>query len=96
MKITGSNGKKRRVEGSVETLVFFDWVVFSSVNGVKNVEDRMKKIGTSLSKISKTIQIAAVGRKTAALLSDMDAKISFVPPSFVAEPEVTATVPVLV
>ena len=38
----------------------------------------MKEIDLSLSKISQTIQIAAVGRKTAALLSDMDAKISFV------------------
>ena len=38
-----------------------------------------------MSKISKTIQIAAVGRKTASLLSNMDAKISFVPPSFVAD-----------
>ena len=45
----------------------------------------MKEIDLSLSKISKTIQIAAVGRKTAALLSDMDAKISFVPPSFLAD-----------
>ena len=57
----------------------------SSANGVRNVEDRMREIGLSLSKISKTIQIAAVGRKTASLLSDMDANISFVPPSFVAD-----------
>jgi uroporphyrinogen-III synthase len=45
----------------------------------------MKQIGLSLSEISKTIQIAAVGRKTASLLSDKNAKVSFVPPSFVAD-----------
>ena len=63
----------------------FDWIIFSSANGVRNVEERMKQIGLSLSKISKTIQIAAVGRKTASLLSDKNAKVSFVPPSFVAD-----------
>ena len=63
----------------------FDWIIFSSANGVKNVEKRMKQIDLSLSKISKIIRIAAVGRKTASLLTDMNVKISFVPPSFVAD-----------
>ena len=63
----------------------FDWIIFSSANGVRNVEERMKQIDLSLSRISKTIQIAAVGRKTASFLTDMNVKISFVPPSFVAD-----------
>ena len=63
----------------------FDWIIFSSANGVINVDYRMKEIGLSLSIISKTIKIAAIGRKTASLLTDMDVKISFVPPSFVAD-----------
>ena len=73
------------LDEALKKISTFDWIVFSSANGVKNVEDRMKELDISLSKISKTIQIAAVGRKTAALLTDMDAKISFVPPSFVAD-----------
>ena len=73
------------LDEALKKISTFDWIVFSSANGVKNVEGRMKKIDLSLSKISKTIQIAAVGRKTAAFLTDMDAKISFVPPSFVAD-----------
>ena len=73
------------LDEALKKISTFDWIVFSSANGVKNVEDRMKEIDLSLSKISKTIQIAAVGRKTAALLSHIDAKISFVPPSFVAD-----------
>ena len=40
----------------------FDWIIFSSANGVRNVEDRLKELGLSLSQISKTIKIAAVGR----------------------------------
>ena len=73
------------LDDALKKISTFDWIIFSSANGVRNVEDRMREIGLSLSKISKTIQIAAVGRKTASLLSDMDAKISFVPPSFVAD-----------
>jgi len=73
------------LDDALKKIYTFDWIIFSSANGVRNVEDRMKEIGLSLSQISKTIQIAAVGRKTASLLSDMEAKISFVPPSFVAD-----------
>ena len=63
----------------------FDWIIFSSANGVRKVEDRMNEIDLSLSEISKTIKIAAVGGKTASLLSDLNVKISFVPPVFVAD-----------
>ena len=73
------------LDDALKKISTFDWIIFSSANGVRNVEDRMREIGLSLSEISKTIQIAAVGRITASLLSDMDAKISFVPPSFVAD-----------
>ena len=69
----------------LQEIDIFDWIIFSSANGVRNVEERMKQIDLSLSKISKTIRIAAVGRKTASLLTDMNVKISFVPPSFVAD-----------
>ncbi len=73
------------LDNALEKISTFDWIIFSSANGVRNVDIRMKRIDLSLSEISKTIKIAAVGGKTASLLSDMDAKISFVPPSFVAE-----------
>ncbi len=73
------------LDEALKKISSFDWIIFSSANGVRNVEDRMQKIGLSLSKISKISQIAAVGRKTASLLSDMGAKINFVPPNFVAD-----------
>ena len=75
----------RPLDDALKKIATFDWIIFSSANGVRNVEDRMKLIDLSLSEVSKNIQIAAVGRKTASLLSDMDAKISFIPPSFVAD-----------
>ena len=73
------------LDDALKKIYSFDWIIFSSANGVRNVEERLKLIDLSLSKISETIKIAAVGKKTASLLSDMDAKISFVPPRFVAD-----------
>ena len=73
------------LDNALKKIYTFDWIIFSSANGVRSFEERIKQIDLSLSKISKTIKIAAVGKKTASLLSDMDAKISFVPPRFVAE-----------
>ena len=70
---------------ALKEITTFDWIIFSSANGVRNVDDRMKEIGLSLSEISENIKIAAVGRKTASLLEEMDVKVSFVPPSFVAD-----------
>ena len=75
----------RPLDDALKKISTFDWIIFSSANGVRYVEDRMKEIGLSLSKISKSIKIAAVGRKTASFLSDIDANISFIPPDFVAD-----------
>ena len=73
------------LDEALQNIYTFDWIIFSSANGVRNVEERMKNIGLSLSEVSKTIEIAAVGKKTAFLLSEINAKISFIPPSFVAD-----------
>ena len=73
------------LDEALQNIYTFDWIIFSSANGVRNVEERMKHFGLSLSEISNTIQIAAVGKKTASLLSDINAKINFVPPDFVAD-----------
>ena len=73
------------LDDALKKIYRFDWIIFSSANGVRNVEERIKQMDLSLSEISKTIKIAAVGKKTASLLSDMDASINFVPPRFVAD-----------
>ena len=75
----------RPLDDALNKIYTFDWIIFSSANGVRYVEERMNQIGLSLSKISKIIKIAAVGRKTANLLLDIDSEISFVPPRFVAD-----------
>ena len=73
------------LDDALRKIYTFDWIIFSSANGVRNVENRMKEISLSLSEISKNIKIAAVGRKTASFLSDIGVKINFVPPDFIAD-----------
>ena len=73
------------LDEALKQIYTFDWIIFSSANGVRNVEERLKQIDLSLAKLSKKIKIAAVGQKTASLLSNMDATISFVPPRFIAD-----------
>ncbi len=73
------------VDDALGEIDIFDWIIFSSANGVRNIEDRFNQMDLSLSEISKRIKISAVGRKTANLLTLIGAKISFVPPKFVAD-----------
>ena len=46
----------------------FHWCIFSSANGVDAVESQLQHLGQSLATRSKGVRLAAVGRKTAALL----------------------------
>ncbi len=73
------------LDDALAELEDFNWLVFSSSNGVKAVEARLQIIGKSLATSPKTLKIAAVGRSTAKLLKDLDASIDFVPPEFVAD-----------
>ena len=61
------------------------WIVFASANGVEAVQQRLALIGSSLSQRPAGLRIAAVGRKTAAVLANLGAPADFVPPTFVAD-----------
>ena len=63
----------------------FNWIVFSSSNGVNAVNQRLQIMGKSFLSLPATLKIAAVGRKTALNLEHLGAQIDFVPPEFVAE-----------
>ena len=73
------------LDDALEELEEFHWLVVSSANGVQAVEQRLQRRGSSLSRRPTTLKIAAVGRKTAALLEDLGAPADFVPPSFMAD-----------
>jgi len=63
----------------------FHWLVFSSGNGVEAVQQRLARRGGSLAHRPSGVNIAAVGRKTAAALEALGATADFVPPDFIAE-----------
>lgn len=64
-------------------LAVYDWVVFTSVNGVKVVWEQMAKIG--LRQFPEKVRVAAIGPKTAGALEAHGIRPSFVPDEFVAE-----------
>jgi len=63
----------------------FHWIIFSSSNGVKFVDERLKELNTSLRECSKNIKIAVVGEKTSKTLCELGIDADFIPPEFVAE-----------
>ncbi len=73
------------LDNSLLDLNNFHWIIFSSVNGVRAVEDRLKLMGSSITDKPKSLKIAAVGRKTSQSLELLGAKPDFVPPQFVAD-----------
>ena len=73
------------LDDALEELEDFHWLVVSSANGVQAVEQRLQRRGSSLARRPDSLKIAAVGRKTAAVLEDLGAPADFVPPRFVAD-----------
>ncbi len=73
------------LDDALSDLNNFHWIVFSSINGVKAVNSRLRLKGKSLADLSSPLKIAAVGKKTAKSLEDLGIVPDFVPPHFVAE-----------
>ncbi|MBL3890762.1 uroporphyrinogen-III synthase, partial [Bacillus cereus] len=69
----------RQIQHIEEQLHSYDWVIFTSRNGVGFFLDSLKK------KLPLTIKIAAVGVKTKLELEKRGYQVHFVPTSFVAE-----------
>ncbi|MEI5890717.1 uroporphyrinogen-III synthase [Bacillus cereus] len=69
----------RQIQHIAKQLRSYDWVIFTSKNGVAFFLDSLKK------KLPATIKIAAVGVKTKLELEKRGYQVAFVPTSFVAE-----------
>ena len=63
----------------------FDWIVFSSSNGIKFLNDRLKEKGSSLKQCAKRIKIAVVGKKTSDYLFKLGIKSDYFPTDFISE-----------
>ncbi|MFM7085970.1 MAG: uroporphyrinogen-III synthase [Cyanobium sp.] len=73
------------LDEALQDLESFHWILFSSANGVEAVQQRLARRGTSLARRPGNARLAAVGRRTAAVLEELGAAADFVPPQFVAD-----------
>ena len=73
------------LDEALKELEDFHWIIFSSSNGVKAVQERLLFLGSSLSRKPSSLKIAAVGLKTANYLEHLGIIPDFVPPDFLAE-----------
>ena len=62
----------------------YDWLLFTSANGVQAVMDRLRKLGRDMRWL-KGPRIGAIGPKTAEAVQCLGMKVDFVPSKFVSE-----------
>ncbi len=72
------------LDRAISELSQYDWIIFTSVNGVKFFLTRLKDTGHDLRTLGK-IKIAAIGPKTAQVLRDLYIEPDIVPKEYRAE-----------
>lgn len=74
----------RPVDAAIDELASFDWLVFSSANGVRYFLDRLNDRGRDLRTLG-TCKIAAIGPGTADALAEYRLRADVTPPEYRAE-----------
>ena len=72
------------LDRAIERLPGYDWVVFTSANGVQAFLARLEQIGRSVEAL-RGRKLAAIGPATAAALQRAGFKLDFMPDTYVAE-----------
>jgi uroporphyrinogen III methyltransferase/synthase len=72
------------LDGALHELDAYDWVIFTSVNGVRYVVERMQALELVVTKLNQK-KLGAIGPATAAELEQAGLRAQFVPSEFVAE-----------
>jgi len=62
----------------------YDWLLFTSANGVRSVIDRLRELGRDVRWL-KGPKVGAIGPKTAEAIQSLGMRVDFVPGEFVAE-----------
>jgi uroporphyrinogen-III synthase len=70
---------------------WYDWLVFTSANGVRICFERLLKLGYHVESIGE-VRIAAIGPATAMTLTKYGAKVDLVPATYIAEAVATALI----
>ena len=73
------------LDNALKDINEFHWIVFSSSNGIKFVESRLRDMGLCLKACSENLRIAVVGEKTAKALKNLGIEADYIPPDYVAE-----------
>lgn len=79
----------RPLDEAMRALESYDWIIFTSVNGVRQFWQRARELGADLSPVSR-LRVAAIGPATAGELRAHDVEPEIVPDEFVAEAIVEA------
>lgn len=72
------------LDRAIESIGRYDWVLFTSVNGVEPFVGRLRAAGRDISELER-IQIAAIGPATSAALEAQGLRADVVPERFIAE-----------
>jgi uroporphyrinogen III methyltransferase/synthase len=72
------------LDGCMERLDRYDWLIFTSVNGVHYFMDRLTENGRDVRDL-KGLKICAIGPKTADAVRTFHLKVDYVPKEFLAE-----------
>ena len=72
------------LDTAISELRSFDWIIFTSANGVEWFVRRLEELGLDIRALGNA-KLGAIGPKTAAALSDLRLKVDHVPSEYVAE-----------
>jgi uroporphyrinogen III methyltransferase / synthase len=78
------------LDAAVRDLDSFDWLVFTSVNGVESFVERLRHHGLDLRAVPRGAKVAAIGPATAQRTRDLGLSVNVVPEEFRAEALISA------
>jgi len=73
------------LDGAIRELDSFDWLIFTSVNGVEALVERLKFHGLDLRTVSRGAKIAAIGPATAERTEALGLRVDVMPAEYRAE-----------
>jgi uroporphyrinogen-III synthase len=74
----------KALDGALENLVLYDWLILTSVNGVDAMWERLAKLGLRPASL-KHVRIAAIGPATKKAIEQRGARVDVMPKEYVAE-----------
>jgi uroporphyrinogen III methyltransferase / synthase len=73
------------LDAAIQDLDSFDWLVFTSVNGVEAFVERLERHGLDLRSVPREAKVAAIGPATAQKIREAGLRVDVVPREFRAE-----------